>query len=70
VSASVDKLMCVFHTVGNINDDKGMDSVSVNFHTTVQLLYMSFYQQPLCNIHNLFESSFWLHQDTLEEKLE
>lgn len=30
VSASVDGLMCVFDTMSTINDDEGMDSVSVH----------------------------------------
>lgn len=29
MSASVDGLMCVFDTVSDINDDEGMESVSV-----------------------------------------
>jgi len=29
VSASVDGLMCVFNAMGDINDDEGMESVSV-----------------------------------------
>lgn len=58
--------MCVFDTMGDINDDEGMDSVSVDFHIIVQSRYKflsTVFVSPLCNVHNLFGasgSSFWL----------
>lgn len=47
VSASVDGLMCVFDTMGTINDDEGMDSVSVIAHQ-LGSSYMVAYWSSLC----------------------
>lgn len=38
VSASVDGLMCIFDTKGDINDDEGMESVSCSFTSQTRAL--------------------------------
>jgi hypothetical protein len=43
----VDGLMCVFDTVGDINDDEGMDSVRVNFHNYSAISIYVFLSRPL-----------------------
>ncbi|KAG0561256.1 hypothetical protein KC19_9G049100 [Ceratodon purpureus] len=67
VSASVDGLMCVFDTLGDINDDEGMESVmSVGTSIAKIGFYGMNYEHIWCQTH-IETLSSWNFEDALVE---